>query len=569
MKTNLLCCSASVALAALWPAAAEERTSDTPAGSVVAPTPTVDEDLVYLRDVLAVQTLRLDEAEQILEKQSQVIQSQAAMIAELQGLVAGLRERAGLAAIPADGRHIVAAGENLFRISQRYGTTVSSLAQANNISPPYTLSVGQVIMVPTTEPAVRQSVMAQAEQITTPPQLPQEAAALESAQTPSKTEAADSGASGPTKEPQRDDSAPIETVGVRPEEEEEERPYLAIFSDVGGILTPKGALYAEPAIEFTTTSDNRFFFQGVEIVDAVLIGVIEATDSDRRAHTESLTFRYGLTNRLELDARIPYISRWDRITGVAIDDSTATTRELRGNGLGDAEFGLHYQFNNGIDFPYAIANMRVKTPTGEGPFDVARDPSSGVETELAVGSGYWTVEPSLTFILSSDPAALYANVGYQMNLPTSPNQSLVASPAFSSTIIEHDAGDAIRTSVGVGLSLNERLSMNFGYDQSYFFRSMSDFRIVTQAPIFEPDDGNLLTPRVQARDPVTNVLLFEPPVTRFTRSHTPTATVGSFLFGTSYAVSDNLRFNFSSSIGVTDEAPDARLMLRAQYRLFD
>ncbi|HUN23453.1 MAG TPA: LysM peptidoglycan-binding domain-containing protein [Anaerolineales bacterium] len=52
-------------------------------------------------------------------------------------------------ATPATGRtHIVAAGENLFRIAQQYNTTYEAIAQANSILPPYVLYPGQVLNIP-------------------------------------------------------------------------------------------------------------------------------------------------------------------------------------------------------------------------------------------------------------------------------------------------------------------------------------------------------------------------------------------------------------------------------------
>jgi hypothetical protein len=281
-----------------------------------------------------------------------------------------------------------------------------------------------------------------------------------------------------------------------------------------------------------------------------------------------------------------YVSRQDRVVGASIDGGPASERNFGGYGIGDAELGVHYQLNNGIKFPYTVANLRVKAPTGEGPFDVDRDTNTGIETELATGSGFWTIEPSLTFILASDPASLYANIGYQKNMSTSPNQVLIdttAMPMLGTTLIRQtletfSPGDALRTSIGVGLSLNERLSLNFGYDQSYFFRSENDFELVTIEPQFlteidpmtmEPvfvldDDGN----RVPLVD-LSGNQLYEDPVTTMLRTQTNSATVGSFLFGGSYAVSDKLRINLNGAIGATDEAPDARISLRASYRLFE
>jgi len=45
--------------------------------------------------------------------------------------------------------HIVQPGENLFRISLRYGTTVDAIAKANNIVNPWFIYVGQELKIPT------------------------------------------------------------------------------------------------------------------------------------------------------------------------------------------------------------------------------------------------------------------------------------------------------------------------------------------------------------------------------------------------------------------------------------
>jgi len=49
--------------------------------------------------------------------------------------------------------HTVQAGENLYRISLKYGTTVAAIAQANNITNPSLIYVGQVLIIPVPAPA--------------------------------------------------------------------------------------------------------------------------------------------------------------------------------------------------------------------------------------------------------------------------------------------------------------------------------------------------------------------------------------------------------------------------------
>lgn len=584
MKSRLFTyCAAAALIGATAPhALADDQATSAPAGTRYAPPPSVEEELVYLRDIIALQTLRLDEAEQTLARQNAVIEQQARRLESMERTIVAtqavqqtLAASAGLSidAPAPGGEHVVQSGDTLAALSRRYGASVRAIAEANSLRAPYPLRVGQRLAIPGAAGAASARVAAAeppaAEEKITPPQQQGRAddepaasrrvASADATSGPSAAERPDVTARAIDEQSRRDD-APERTdlpqeVGIR--QEEEERPYLAIISDVGGILTPKGSLYAEPAIDFTTTSDNRFFFQGIEILDAILIGAIEATDSDRRAVTESMALRYGVTNRLEIDGRISYLQRDDTVTGVAIDDTVALTRNLKGSGFGDVEVGAHYQLNNGRRFPYAIANIRAKAPTGRGPFEVDRTPQQGIETELATGSGYWTIEPSLTFILPSDPAVIFANIGYQSNLPTSPNVNL----GENALIRRFDPGDAIRTSLGVGLSLNERLSVNFGYDQSQFFSTKTILEQQVRDQIFDADGEPVL-------DGDGNPTFSDPYwVTAETRQ--PSTTVGSFLFGGSYAVNDRLRINLNTAFGATDEAPDMRVSLRAQIRLFD
>lgn len=517
---------AATALTAAAPYAAAQ-TTDAPAGETrLAPKPTLEEEFVRIRDMMAVQSMRLEEAEQTIRRLNDLAGQQAARIGALETEL-GMKKAASIApAAPASrGVYVVQAGETLYRIALNNGVSVEHLMRENRIRTPQSLKAGQTLIIPgasgasttivATEPPPPTPVYAQ-------PEEERRIAAATTSTRPGSAQTFDAPAAAP------------EEVGVRPEEDLNE-PYLALASDVGGILTPKGTLYFEPELDYSHSSENRFFFSGTEIIDAILIGVIEATDTDRMSLVARGGLRYGLTDRLEIDAKIPFVYRDDRVSGVALDDGTEFVRDQRGAGLGDIEVGLHYQLTDGVGFPYAVANLRGKAPTGEGPFEVDRN-AAGVELDAATGSGFWTVEPSITAILPTDPAVFYANLGYQMNFAVSPNE-----PVGAAVVREYDPGDAIRASLGVGLALNERLSLNFGYDQSQFFRT------------------NLL---IETIDTMTGAVVL-------TRARQPRVTVGSFGIGGSYFVNDKLRLTLNTSIGATDEAPDMRLILRAQMKLAD
>ena len=556
MKLDLLSGVAAMSVVAgIAPAALAQDQAGAGGQTAMSPSPTLQEELVYLRDRMSLQSDRLEQAEKLLQRQQTLIELQEAKIAQLERklddttrLASALQQGRSYAATStsssggAGGEYRVRRGDNLSRIAQRNNTTVRALAQANNLRSPYRLQIGQRLTIPGAPATARV-----AEASSTQQQQAAKAPANKVAQTqpkksqPQPQRVAQNNQRGqqqntPQRQPQRrDDNAPRE-VGQRPEEEEK-APDIEIASDIGGILTPKGSLFVEPTIEMTTSTDNRFFFRGIELVDAVLVGLIDATDSDRRAVSSRMGFRYGLTNRLELDGRVSYIYRDDRISGFEIDNQAdVTVRDLEGTGFGDIDFGLHYQLNRGRKFPYTIANVRVNAPTGRGPFEIERT-AQGQETELATGSGYWSIEPSLTFILPTDPAVIFANVGYLYNMPVQPNE--VVGPNI--TVREFDAGDAIKTSLGIGLSVNDRMSLSFGYDQSYFLKSR------TVLDVLDPN----------TMDVTTN------------ENEQPSAVIGSFLFGGSYRVDQRTSINLNTSFGATDGAPDMRVSLRARVKLFD
>lgn len=315
-------------------------------------------------------------------------------------------------------------------------------------------------------------------------------------------------------------------VGEAPTEEKEQRPEVAALVEVGGVLTPKGTLVLEPAFSFSHSSLNRFVFQGIEIVDAVLIGLIEASDADRDTLTASVTGRVGVTNRLEFEAKVPYVYRKDRVTNLILSSNTTNKSDLDANGIGDVEFGAHYQINSGQGgWPYFVANIRIKSDTGTSPFEVSRD-ANGIEQELATGSGFWGVQPSVTAIFPSDPAVFYANLGYLWNIERDVDRTIGGN--LISTV---DPGDNISFSFGMGFGINERASFNLGYEHNFILETTT---IINGA-----------------------------------KSGSETLQVGSLVLGLSYRLSDTVGLSLSVSVGATTDAPDATLSFRVPISISD
>ena len=313
-------------------------------------------------------------------------------------------------------------------------------------------------------------------------------------------------------------------VGRPPEEEERKQPEVQAIPELGGVLTPEGKLIVEPSLQYSHSQVNRFTFLGIEILDTFLIGLLEAEDTDRDLFTPAITGRLGVTDRFELEVKVPYVIRNDRVSFVIpqVDPNATITEEIDGNGLGDIELAAHYQINNGLnDWPIFIGNLRYKSTTGTGPFDVSRD-ANGLETELPTGSGFHSVEPSITVLYPSDPAVFFANLGYLYTVEDDVGESF-----NDQNIGNVDPGDAYRVSFGMAYSINERTSFTLGYKHDFIGETDTEVNGVTLS--------------------------------------SNTLDVGSLLLGYSFQFDENLAANLNLELGVTADAPDVLVTFRMPF----
>ena len=277
----------------------------------------------------------------------------------------------------------------------------------------------------------------------------------------------------------QDDSSGSSDTGGESADDAETR-LSQVLANETGVLTPEGHLVVEPSLEFSHSTSNRFFAQGVEVVNSVFIGLLEVNEADRDTITSALNIRYGITENFEMETRIPYVFRHETVTQSFISQpnqpSFSDTND--GNDLGDIEVAAHYQITN--DPVYTVANVRVTTPTGLSPFDADFDPITGQPTELATGSGFWGVQPSVTVIFPTDPVVFFGTFGYTINIADNVNEvRTISDPTSSvlpitSTIGDVDPGDSINISFGMGLSLNEQFSMSLGFKYDYVFPTEED-----------------------------------------------------------------------------------------------
>lgn len=147
------------------------------------------------------------------------------------------------------------------------------------------------------------------------------------------------------------------------------------MNDRGNVVTRQGQLIGELGLDYTRSDLNRAVFRGVELLESILVGVFDINESRQDILTGSAALRYGLTDRLEIGGRVPWIYCSDKsivvpIAGSTNDDAARTIdSSVSGSNIGDVELTARYQLNNGGgNTPFLIANMQATLPTGRSAF---------------------------------------------------------------------------------------------------------------------------------------------------------------------------------------------------------
>lgn len=322
-------------------------------------------------------------------------------------------------------------------------------------------------------------------------------------------------------------------VGMAPPEPAAPLQVAQIFEQPG-ILTQPGHYVLEPSVQYGYSSSNRVALVGYTIIPALLIGLVDVREVKRNTLTMAMTGRFGLTKRLEGEIRLPYVSRRDDAISREIFTGSASEQAFsnRGSAIGDVELALRYQLNEPqAGKPYFIGGVRFKSRTGKDPFEVVTDcvtrcigntTGTGLPLDLPTGSGFYSLQTSLTWLLPSDPAVFFGSISYTQNFGRSDISRTVLN-GEREFIGSVKPGNVLGVNFGMGLALNDRSSFSLGVDLNTVGRTKQN--------------GTALANSVRLQ-------------------------LSSLLLGYSYRYSPRTTINVSVGAGLTRDTPDLTLSVR-------
>lgn len=284
--------------------------------------------------------------------------------------------------------------------------------------------------------------------------------------------------------------------------------------------------------------DNaRISLNGFLALDAIFLGTISIDQINSDIFTIDPTIRYGINDRLFVDANLPLLYRSSnfRSGGAGGSASALVEKTVRDQGVGDLSIGASYRlFAETARRPDVVVSARVKFPTGRHPFGVEFVEVEGSEgnlevpRSLATGTGVYGGSLGVAVLKTLDPMVVFGNFTYFHNFARDfadidENQGDVPGRVA--------LGDAWQFGAGLAFALNDKSSIAMSYSQ----------RIVNRTRL--TPDG--FAERVVAGSQ---------------------ANVGIVNLGATFSLGPRLALVTNVGIGLTDDSPDMSFNIRLPFR---
>lgn len=315
-------------------------------------------------------------------------------------------------------------------------------------------------------------------------------------------------------------------------------PKVAPLFEQPGVLTPRGTWVLEPTLQYHYASSERMAIAGYALLPTLFPPRADVREVRRNTTAATLTVRRGITNRFEVEVRVPYVYRSDTMASRDLAGAGAVDRvqQASGKSIGDAELAARYQLNEGsLDKPYFVAGLRVKSRSGRDPFEVVTDctarcsgpgaAGSGLPLDLPTGSGFYALEPNIAWFMPASPATFFGTVSYMHNFKRN-NVSRRILNGESEALGDITPPDSFGFNAGLGFALNDKASVSVGYDHISVGRARQNHQTIPTSI------------RTQ---------------------------LGTIMVGFSYRIDPQRTINISIGGGLTRDAPDVGMMIRVPF----
>lgn len=330
------------------------------------------------------------------------------------------------------------------------------------------------------------------------------------------------GTGGEDEEPERRSPAPSDAV-VEVAQEQQGR-----FGDRIGL---------DLGLGYSHFDNARISLNGFLALDAIFLGTISIDQIKSDVFTVDPTIRYGITDRLFVDANLPFLYRTSnfRSGGAGGSASALVEKTIHDEGFGDLSIGASYRlFAESLRRPDVVVSARVKFPTGRHPFGVEFvevENSEGnlqVPQSLATGTGVYGASLGVAVLKTLDPMIVFGNLTYFRNFSRDFEDIDENAGDIPGRV---DIGDAWQFGAGLAFALNDKSSISMSYSQRLVGRTH-------------------LTPVGQDRRAVAG----------------SQANVGIANFGATFSLAPNLALVANVGIGLTDDSPDMSVAVRLPFR---
>jgi hypothetical protein len=176
----------------------------------------------------------------------------------------------------------------------------------------------------------------------------------------------------------------------------------------------------------------------------------------------------------------------------------------------------------------------LKARNGKDPFEVVTDcatrcvgstTGTGLPLDLPTGSGFYSLQPGLTWLLPSDPAVFFGGLSYTHSFGRN-NISRLVLNGERENIGDIEPGGVIGINFGMGLALNDKTAFSIGFDLNSVGRTRQN--------------GQAVATSVRTQ-------------------------LSSLLLGYSHRISPKTSVNLSMAAGLTRDTPDLSLSLRLPF----